>query len=305
MITLGSLFAGIGGFEEAFTKAGYENRWSNEYDENVAKTFSLNFDHLIQKPIEKVDFDLLEKVSVITSGFPCQPFSIGGKMQGFDDPRGNHFFNTLNCIEKISPDVFLLENVKNLMSHNKGNTWKTILEELDKTGYDIHHKVLNASDYGIPQNRERVYIVGFKNKFDFEWPTKNAFLGLVRDYLEPNVAEKYYYTPESKYYQMLDEAIDDCDSVYQIRRIYIRKNKSRVCPTIAYHMGTGGHNVPIVCDKNGYRKLTPRECFNLQGFPNSFKIAELSDSKLYQQIGNSIAIPVVHQLAKQIRKYFD
>lgn len=200
----------------------------------------------------------------------------------------------------------MLENVKNLKSHDKGNTIKVIYEQLEKLGYKVADKVLNAMEYGnIPQNRERIYIVGFLDKQaddKFSYPEKIKLTKTIHDCLEEREVDKKYYYNEKPLYDRIKDDITKKETVYQWRRKYVRENKSGVCPTLTANMGMGGHNVPIILDNKGIRKLTPRECANFQGFPKDYKLPNIADSQLYKQFGNSVVIPVVQRIAENIKK---
>jgi DNA (cytosine-5)-methyltransferase 1 len=196
--------------------------------------------------------------------------------------------------------VIFLENVKNLQNHDEGKTFKTILKELESRNYHITYKVLNSSEYAnIPQNRERIYIVGFQDKQvynNFKFPEPVKLTKTIKHLLDDMVDEKFYYT-RSKYYTQLKKEMKNSDTIYQWRRTYVRENKSKLCPTLTANMGTGGHNVPLVIDKKDIRKLTPRECARFQGYDDSFVLSdELSNSALYKQIGNSVTVPVIEAL---------
>jgi len=308
------LFAGIGGIKIAFENAGFKCVFSNDIDNYCKTTFDINFSEIfeIEKqmflgdinkiPTQKIpDFDLL------CGGFPCQPFSVAGYRQGFKDEkgRGNVFFDIIRILKDKKPKAFLLENVKNLKSHDKGNTIKVIYEELEKLGYKVTDKVMNAMEYGnIPQNRERIYIVGFldQKSFDkFKFPTKIPLKKTIQDCLEKNIDKKYYYNGKPLYEKIKND-ITKKDTVYQWRRKYVRENKNSVCPTLTANMGMGGHNVPIILDDNGIRKLTPRECANFQGFPNNYILPKIADSQLYKQFGNSVVIQVVQRIAENMKQ---
>jgi DNA (cytosine-5)-methyltransferase 1 len=200
---------------------------------------------------------------------------------------------------------FLLENVKNLKTHDNGNTFNTIKESLEKLGYALKAKVLNTMDYGdVPQNRERIYMVGFKNSSHterFEFPDSIKLTKRIIDILENNVPEKYYYNGKPLYDKLVNFVTEE-GKVYQWRRQYVRENKSGVCPTLTANMGTGGHNVPIIKDKKGIRKLTPRECARIQGFPDTFVIPNIADSVLYKQFGNSVSVPVIKRIANNMKQ---
>lgn len=379
---VGSLFAGVGGiclgFQNASNKKSkYKLLWANEIDEYACETYRLNFNHnLLEGDIKKIlhpefinnkDSDeykkyvdlheliLKEPIDILNGGFPCQAFSIAGEQKGFEDERGNLFMNIIDLIEQLGkkhykPRVLFLENVKNLKSHDKGRTYQVIKSKLEECGYTIFERVLNTMEYSnLPQNRERIYIIGFLNKEDankfklFEDENilkfKKKILKKERieqikhiiDYtLKKEDNEKYYYTKEKypKYFMddskfnlsdkvtkiNLDEQIDELYEFYQCRRgMYVRKNKSGVCPTLTANMGTGGHNVPLIKVKDGIRKLTPKETFKLQGFPvddgytlpTKINGRNYPDSQLYKQAGNAVSVPVIEFLANQILDLLD
>ena len=304
------LFAGVGGIRIGFENAGFETVFSNDFDKQCKITYDLNFktSKLIVEDINSIEIDDLPDFNFLLAGFPCQPFSVAGYRQGFNDKRGrgNLFFRIADMIEKRQPVGFLLENVKNLKGHDGGRTFKIIMETLENLGYHTTSKVMNSMEYGnIPQNRERLYIVGFKNKEyldKFEFPKEQILKTKITDLLEKDVPEKYYYNGKPLYAK-LKGSIKEEGKVYQWRRQYVRENKKGVCPTLTANMGMGGHNVPIIKDKKGIRKLTPLECFRIQGFPKSFQLPKnIADSALYKQAGNSVSVPVIEAVAKQIMK---
>jgi DNA (cytosine-5)-methyltransferase 1 len=284
---------------------GFEILWANEIDKNAVITYKENFNHTIyHKDIRDINIAEIPKVDVLTAGFPCQAFSIAGYQKGFCDDRGNVFFEILNFIDELKPEVLFLENVKNLKSHDKGNTFKIIKESLIQRGYYLKDSILNSCDYGVPQNRERIYIVGFKDKkvcdnFSFPEPIK-LDLG-IRDLIDSKV-DDYYYYDKSKYYDILKQEMTNKETIYQWRRVYVRENKSNLCPTLTANMGTGGHNVPLILDDKDIRKLTPRECARFQGFPEDYKFPNIAKSHLYKQIGNSVSVPVISAIAREIKK---
>ena len=310
------LFAGIGGIKIAFENAGFQCVFSNDFDKNAKTTFDLNFPKIFETDkqmvlgdIQKISTDKIPKFDILCGGFPCQPFSVAGYRQGFEDEsgRGNLFFDIIRILKDKKPKAFLLENVKNLKTHDKGNTIKVIEEALGKAkglGYHVTYKVLNSVEYGnLPQNRERIYIVGFLDEkaFDnFKFPEKTPLTKTIHDCLEnKEVDDKYYYNDKPLYEKLKDD-ITKKDTVYQWRRKYVRENKSGVCPTLTANMGMGGHNVPLVLNGKGIRKLTPRECANFQGFPEDYKLPDIAISHLYKQFGNSVSIPVIERIAKNI-----
>lgn len=303
------LFAGVGGIRLGFENAGFKTVFANDFEPLCKTTYDLNFkdSKLIVEDIRKIGIDDLPDFDYLLGGFPCQAFSIAGYRQGFNDQkgRGNLFFDVARMIEAKKPTGFLLENVKNLKSHDNGKTFRIIQETLESLGYHVKAKVLNSMDYGnIPQNRERIYIVGFKNKEHierFEFPEPIKLTTTVSNLLEKEVPEKYYYNGKPLF-EKLKKFIKKEGVVYQWRRQYVRENKSGVCPTLTANMGMGGHNVPIIKDKKGIRKLTPRECAKIQGFPEDYKLPELSDSALYKQFGNSVTVPVIERVAKNMKR---
>ena len=316
MFKCASFFAGVGGIDMGFEETGFfKTVYANEMDSYPVKTFEKNFDIKVDcRDIHEVKIDEIPDFDVMLAGFPCQAFSIAGLRKGFDDEkgRGTLFFELVRIFKEKKPSIIFLENVKNLVGHDNGNTFRVILDELQKEGYHAKYAVLNAMTYGnIPQNRERIYIVAFKDEemyknFEFPMPVElTTKLSDIIDF-ENKVDEKYYYT-KGKYkgdiYEQLVEAMDDMDAVYQWRRKYVRKNKSGVVPTLTANQGEGGHNVCLVKTNNGIRKMTPHECFNTQGFPKDFKLPEkMSDGRLYKQAGNSVCVSVINRIAENIKQ---
>lgn len=316
--TVGSLYAGVGGICSGFINAGATLKWANEIDKNACITYRANFKHTLhEEDIWKLDPSKLDKVDILAAGFPCQPFSVAGYRKGFDDGRGNHFFRIIDFIIALDkPKVIFLENVKNLRGHDKGNTFKIIEQTMRESGYSFHSQILNSKDFGnVPQNRERIYIVCFKNEDDgsnkydkyFQFPESLPLSKKISDILDnENIEEKFYYREDKYMFPKLQEVIKNQDTVYQWRRQYTRENKSNVCPTLTANMGTGGHNVPLVLTDNGIRKLTPRECFSFQGYPDSFILPEnVGNSQLYKQAGNSVTVPVIERIVNNIINVLD
>lgn len=310
MLNVVSLFAGIGGICQGLKNAGMNIIWANEIDKMSCLTYAANHPNisLINDDINNIKTANIPNCDVLTAGFPCQAFSIAGYRKGFDDERGNLFFSILRILQEKTqkPSIIFLENVKNLLTHDNGNTFKIICSELNKLGYLLHFKILNSCDYGnVPQNRERIFIIGFLDISaynNFKFPEIINLTKSIKDIKEDVIKDKYYYTEKSKYYLELKKNIINQNSIYQIRRVYVRENKSNLCPTLTANMGTGGHNVPLILDDKGIRKLTPRECFNLQGFPSDFILPEISDCHLYKQAGNSVTVSVIERIAKNIAK---
>jgi len=308
-VKVGGLFAGIGGIELGFKKAGFDIEWANEIDKNACITYRMNHKHTLhEKDLNDLKTSEVTEIDILTGGFPCQAFSIAGYQKGFSDDRGNVFFQILRFVDDLNPKIVFLENVKNLTSHDGGKTFERITFEFKERGYRVFYKVLNSSEYGnVPQNRERIYIVAFKDdkiadKFTF--PNIKKLDKKVKDLIDSKAEEKYYYT-NSRYYNQLKDEMQNRDSVYQWRRVYVRENKSKLCPTLTANMGTGGHNVPLIIDDKDIRKLTPRECARFQGYDESFVFPKnLSNSSLYKQIGNSVTVPVIESIAMEIKKAY-
>jgi len=316
-MTIASFFAGVGGIDIGFEETGhFKTIYANEFDPAPVATFQANFPdvQVVCGDIHDVQPESVPDIDVIAGGFPCQAFSIAGYRKGFEDEkgRGTLFFEMLRIIQAKHPRIVFCENVKNLVAHDNGNTFRVITEALEAAGYKLKYKVLNAMEYGnIPQNRERIYIIGFREDSDFknfDFPEPIKLTTGLHDVIHFNekVDERYYYTHGKFKGNMCDELAKECtdqNAIYQWRRIYVRKNQSGVVPTLTANMGEGGHNVPIISTPTGIRKLTPKECFNVQGFPDSFKLPDtLSDAKLYKQAGNSVCVTVIERLAEQIWK---
>ncbi len=307
-----SFFAGVGGIDIAFERQGFETIYANEIDEYAALTYQQNFAIDVDvRDINDVQTSEIPDFDIMLAGFPCQAFSLAGYRQGFDDEkgRGTLFFELERIFKVKKPEIVFLENVKNLVGHDNGNTFRVILEKLENAGYHVKYQVLNGMMFGnVPQNRERIYIVGFLdkekcNRFDFPKPIElKKTISDIVDYNKEE-DEKYYYTEDCSFYEKLVEGITNKDTVYQWRRVYVRENKNNVCPTLTANMGTGGHNVPLVKVKNGIRKLTPMECFKFQGFPDNFRLPEeLSNTRAYKQAGNSVVVSVIERIAKCIKE---
>lgn len=322
--TVGGLFSGVGGIELGFKQAGFNTLWANEIDKYSAATYRINNEnHLIEDDVHLLHGRDLDSVDVLVGGFPCQAFSVAGYRKGFRDPRGNLFFEIARLIEELEtpPKAIMLENVKGLSSHDKGKTAEVIKDTLKVLGYSVFWNILNTSNLtNVPQNRERTIIVGFKDEADWEdskniefplastnfhtiYPPKNNKRNRsIRDLLEADVDQKYYYGPEKYMYKELKASMKNPETSYQWRRKYVRENQSNEMFTLTANMGTGGHNVPLVIDDKGFRKLTPRECFNFQGFPKSFKLpTDVADGQLYKQAGNAVTVPLMKLIGSKIK----
>lgn len=305
------LFAGIGGFRIAMQNSGGKCVYTSEWDVNAQRTYRENFGEVPFGDITKeyVKSYIPNGFDVLCAGFPCQAFSIAGYQKGFADIRGNLFFDIQKVIQDHRPKVVFLENVKNLISHDNGRTFKIILEVLEEQlGYKVFYKVLNTMTHAnIPQNRERIFIVAFDssqvpNYDKFVFPEEIKLTKTIDDFLEKGKQDDSYYYPQShKYYPELAKVMTKTDTVYQWRRVYVRENKSNVCPTLTANMGSGGHNVPLIRDEFGIRKLTPKECFAFQGYPmDKFILPNIAKSKLFMQAGNSVTTSLIERISKQI-----
>lgn len=309
-----SLFAGVGGIDLGFQMAGFKTIWANDCDKNAIVTYRANFSNpIIEEKIENIKEEEIPNADIILFGFPCTSFSIAGYRKGFKDENTGHlFFEALRVVQNKNPEAIFIENVKNLVSHDNGKTFMIIKDALEDAGYYLRYQVLNGMNYGnVPQNRERIYIVGFKDKEKcdrFYFPEPIPLSKTIQDIIKPHERkpDKYYYKRgKTKYYDLLEQSITKKNTVYQLRRVYVRENKSNVCPTLTANMGTGGHNVPIVMDDFGIRKLTPKECFLFQGYPDNFILPDLADSHLYKQAGNSVVVPVIERIAQNIKCLFE
>lgn len=307
------LFAGIGGFRIALQNVGGKCVYTSEWNDAAKITYKANFGEVPFGDITKdVTKNYIPKeFDVLCAGFPCQAFSIAGYQKGFHDTRGTLFFDLEKIIETRRPKVVFLENVKNLVSHDKGNTFKIILEILEeKLGYKAYTKVLNSATHAnVPQNRERIFIVAFdpkqvKNHMIFKFPEAIPLTKTIHDILEKGKQDdNLYYNKEHQYYPELIKTMTSKDTIYQWRRVYVRENKSNLCPTLTANMGSGGHNVPLILDDYGIRKLTPKECFAFQGYPvEKYILPNIANSKLYMQAGNSVTTPLIERISKEILK---
>jgi DNA (cytosine-5)-methyltransferase 1 len=290
------LFAGVGGIRIAFERLGAKCVFSSELDEACQRMYEANFGEKPVGDISKIAAKDIPEHDILTAGFPCQAFSIIGERLGFADTRGTLFFEIERILAAKKPKAFLLENVKQLETHAQGRTFKVILEKLDKLGYFIHYKVLNGLDFGVPQKRERVIIVGFIENFPFKFPKRGdgKILSLA-DILEPDekVDKKHFLSD-----YMLKKLKEKVPNPPRGLTVW-HENKAG---NIGIHRfscalrANGSYNYLMV---NGRRRLTPREMFRLQGFPDSFKIV-VNDSEAKKQAGNSVVIPKIEAVARAI-----
>ena len=297
------LFAGIGGIRQGFEQIFKENIsfvFSSEIDKFAQMTYNENFGELPYGDITKIDECDIPNFDILLAGFPCQPFSNAGLKKGFTDTRGTLFFDIARIIKHHKPKIVFLENVKGFKSHNKGNTFSVVKEILEGFGYTVTSKVLNAKNFGVPQNRERIYIIAFLNcntEFNFPDPIeKDTRLG---DILETEVDDKYTLSDKLwSGHQKRKEAHKKKGngfgySMFDEDSVYTR--------TISARYYKDGSEILVKQNGNNPRKLTPREAARLQGFPDDFLIP-VSDTQAYKQFGNSVSIPVINRLAKNILK---
>lgn len=304
------LFAGIGGFRIACQNIGGECVFSSEWDSNAQKTYAYNFGETPYGDItdEAVKGAIPERFDLLCGGFPCQAFSIAGYQKGFEDTRGTLFFDVADIIKRHRPKAVFLENVKNLKGHDNGNTFKVIKKTLEDLNYVVYDKVMNAMEYAnVPQHRERIFIVCFDleqvhNHSSFTFPGKVALTRSIHECINANESNpKLFYSDKMSHFNELKQGIVSMDTIYQWRRVYVRENKSSVCPTLTANMGTGGHNVPLILTKAGIRKLSPKECLNFQGFPSSYQFpSNIPFSACYKQAGNSVVVPLIQEVCQQI-----
>lgn len=324
MLTVGSLFAGIGGFCRAFTAEGFKIQWANELDSFAAETYRQNYPNvkLFEKSVTdlSVIHDKLSAVDVLTAGFPCQPFSVAGAQKGLEDPRGKLFFEVVRLLKEFGrnrPKIVLLENVPGLLFHAKGATFSKMVNALQSAGYWFLppdcYAILNTMKLtGIPQSRDRLFMVALSwDYFEtqiFKFPSTDGVNILpVRNFLslDKQADESLYFDPESRWGKLFAESMRDGnpESVYQLRRYYVRENKSDAVFTLTANMGEGGHNVPTIKDAWGIRKLSPEECAKLQGFDDTFTFPrDMSRTQRYRQIGNAVTVPVVRLLARECQR---
>lgn len=305
--TIGSLFAGIGGIDLGFKQAGFETAWANELDADACKTYCTNFPDvwLIEGDVRNLDTGSLPYVDVLTAGFPCQPFSVCGKKKGFDDERGNLFFEIMRIIDALQPSVIFLENVANLTEHDHGKTFIIIHNELASRDYSIRYTLADACDYGIPQHRTRTYIVAFKSQEScdvFRFPNKFELKKRIFNVIDKTVRAKdrYYVTEGSYEYNNISSAISDENQIYRFSDYGIQTSKDGISFTLKANMGTWKNRIPYIKDNFGIRTITPYECLALQGFPSNFVFPNISVASAYKQCGNTVCVPIIKMIAQNI-----
>lgn len=296
-----SLFAGIGGIDLAFAEAGHDIVWANEKNRYAIQTYRKNFQETIvdDRDIRYISSEDIPNMDILIAGFPCQSFSVMGYQKGFKDPRGNLFFEIARIADEKKPQIIFLENVRNLLRHDNGKTFKVILKTLSELGYYVKYQVMSPHEHAnIPQIRERIFIIAFKNFTmynTFEFPTSIPLTKTINDIIDRSEHhhEVYYYTEKSKYYSLLNERMTDDQVIYRIDDWGVAHEKWDICPTLKANMGTYPDRVPIIKDDFGIRKLTPYECLRFQGFPESFKFPNVPLNEAYKQCGNTVCVKVI------------
>ena len=299
------LFAGIGGMRIAFEKSGGRCVFSSEWNKFSQQTYEANFGDVPDGDITKIKARDIPNHDILVGGFPCQPFSIAGvsskkalgRKHGFEDEtQGTLFFDIVRIIGEKKPRAFLLENVKNLKGHDKGNTFRVIMKKLrEELGYDVHYKIVDASSV-VPQHRERIFIVGFRKPMDFEFPKLADKRPKLNDVLEKNVDGKYTLTDGTwKALQRHKEMHSKKGNGFG----YSMADMDSIAKTLSARYYKDGAEILIPQGKKNPRRLTPRECARIMGFPEKFKIP-VSDNQAYRQFGNAVVVPVVKEIAKSI-----
>lgn len=308
-----SLFSGIGGFDLGFMYAGFNIIWANDFDKYACQTYSKNVSKNIVCGDIRIEKENIPEHDILIGGFPCQPFSTLGKLKGFDDEgRGTLFFEIKDIIKKHKTKVVVLENVKNIMNHDNGNTFKRIIHELQSLGYVCFYHVFNSADYGVPQRRNRCYIVAVLGEFcntpDFIFPEKQKLSITTQDLLDDDVEEKYFLT--QKIYPTI---MGNGTKNYIVNpTIDLPISKTLTATMAKMHRAsqdnyvTDEKNFKKYCkeDRTSLRKLTPNECRKLQGFPSDWEQV-VSDCQAYKQFGNAVTVNVSYALASNLIKYID
>lgn len=295
-----SLFAGIGGLDSGFIQNGFDVIWANDFDKYAVQTYKANYKNpIILGDLNQIKLESIPNADVIIGGFPCQPFSMMGEMKGFEDTRGTLFFRIVEIIKnQISrgnkPKALVLENVRNLKLHDNGNTYKVIKKTLEDLGYTVYDKILNSADYGIPQTRNRTFIVCFSNnKTQFNYPEKKVLDLTLQDLLEHDVADKYYLSDK-----ILPTILSNGTGGYKGKSEIDLKIARPLCATMAKMHRACQDN--YVTQNGKVRRLTPRECARLQGFSDDFVIP-VSDTQAYKQFGNAVTVNVSNAVASMVK----
>lgn len=308
-----SLFSGIGGFDLGFMYAGFNIIWANDFDKYACQTYKANVSKNIVCGDIRIEKYNIPEHDVLIGGFPCQPFSTLGKLEGFhDEERGTLFFEIKEIIKKHKTKVVVLENVKNIMNHDSGKTFKKIIHELESLGYVCFHHVFNSADYGVPQRRNRCYIVALLGEYfntpDFKFPTEQKLTVTTQDLLDVDVEEKYFLSKK-----IVGTIMGKGTKNYIVKpTIDLPISKTLTATMAKMHRAsqdnyvTDQTNFEKYCGDNkvNIRKLTPNECRKLQGFPSDW-IQVVSDCQAYKQFGNAVTVNVSYALAKNLFQYIN
>lgn len=296
-----SLFAGIGGLDTGFIENGYEVVWANDIDKYAAQTYQANYSSpIILGDLNKINLDEIPSADIVIGGFPCQPFSSMGELKGFEDTRGTLFFRIVELIQNQierghKPKALVLENVRNLKHHDKGKTFKVIKKTLMDLGYKVYDQVLNSCDYGVPQTRNRTFIVCFSNsETEFSYPEKTDLTLTLQDLLEHDVDKKYFLSD-----RILPTILSNGTGGYKAKSEIDLKIARPLCATMAKMHRACQDN--YVTQNGRVRRLTPRECARLQGFSDDF-IIPVSDTQAYKQFGNAVTANVSRAVALKVKE---
>ena len=296
-----SLFAGIGGLDTGFIENGYEVVWANDIDKYAAQTYQANYSSpIILGDLNEINLDEIPSADIVIGGFPCQPFSSMGELKGFEDTRGTLFFRIVELIQNQierghKPKALVLENVRNLKHHDKGKTFKVIKKTLMDLGYKVYDQVLNSSDYGVPQTRNRTFIVCFSNsETEFSYPEKTDLTLTLQDLLEHDVDKKYFLSD-----RILPTILSNGTGGYKAKSEIDLKIARPLCATMAKMHRACQDN--YVTQNGRVRRLTPRECARLQGFSDDF-IIPVSDTQAYKQFGNAVTANVSRAVALKVKE---
>jgi len=303
------LFAGIGGFREALKSYNGNCVFSSEWDKNSQKTYFSNFGEMPSGDITKIEESQIPKHDIICAGFPCQAFSISGKREGFNDVRGTLFFDVARIAKYHQPKILFLENVKNFLRHDFGETFNTVIKVLKEIGYTPFHKVLRSSDFGVPQARERVYIVALRKDLkikSFKFPEPITETKIIKDILEKQSLEDNFYIkrPDISFYKDQNDVLDP-RRPFQIGKINKGGQGERIYSinasgiTLSAYGGGAASKTGAYFVDGKIRKLTPGECARVQGFPESFVIPE-NANLAYKQFGDSVSVPVIKSIFSNI-----
>jgi DNA (cytosine-5)-methyltransferase 1 len=320
-LTCGGFFAGIGGFCVGFEDLGFKTNWALDWSEDARNTYTHNFPlvNYLLSDITKVKAKNLEPVDVLHAGFPCQSFSGAGLKMGFEDPRGQLFFEIPRLLKEwgvARPKVVVLENSPFLKIGGAGTWFKTVITEIQRAGYWFNDRncfELDAREHGgLPQRRKRLFMVAVRNDvFDFNGIRLDKVIPATSKTLEEivireDVGDHYYLPSENRYNKMISKQVMDDDpyQLYQLRKYFVRVPESGVCPTLTANMGQGGHNVPFLFHKQRIRKLTEMECLGLQGFPIGFEFPmDLPTSRRYVLVGNAVSPAVSKVIAERVKEF--